>query len=156
MSNPGYSLTRTSPRYCSFRSCPCSGNPEVRILLVGGGVWEPAFTPIDEDHPKMPVNSYGETKLMLERALQWYASAYGWNVVAFRYFNACGATDIVGEDHRPETHIIPLLLQTATGERDRFQIYGGDYSTPDGTCVRPLRACRRYCSGPLAGFASAQ
>jgi UDP-glucose 4-epimerase len=96
----------------------------------------PVSTPIDEDDPKLPVNSYGETKLMLERALGWYATAYGWTVVAFRYFNACGATATVGEDHRPESHIIPLLFQAATGERDSFEIYGNDYPTPDGTCLR--------------------
>jgi UDP-glucose 4-epimerase len=96
----------------------------------------PHSTPIDEDHPKNPVNSYGETKLMLERALYWYAMAYGWTVVAFRYFNACGATTAIGEDHCPETHIIPLLLETAAGERDFFEIYGYDYSTVDGTCLR--------------------
>ena len=96
----------------------------------------PHSTPIDEEHPKNPVNSYGETKLALERALYWYAGAYGWTVLAFRYFNACGATATVGEDHQPETHIIPLLLQTAAGERSFFEIYGHDYPTPDGTCLR--------------------
>jgi UDP-glucose 4-epimerase len=96
----------------------------------------PAVSPIGEDHPKNPVNAYGETKLMLERVLQWYAAAYGWTIVAFRYFNACGGTDTAGEDHQPETHIIPLLLQTASGERDLFQIFGSDYPTPDGTCLR--------------------
>lgn len=96
----------------------------------------PRSTPIDEDSPKEPVNSYGETKLMLERVLHWYARAYGWSVFAFRYFNACGGTTAVGEDHCPETHIIPLLLATAAGERDCFEIYGHDYPTPDGTCLR--------------------
>jgi UDP-glucose 4-epimerase len=96
----------------------------------------PRTTPIDEDHPKGPVNSYGETKLSLERALYWYAGAYGWTVVAFRYFNACGATATIGENHHPETHIIPLLLQTVAGGRPFFEIYGDDYPTPDGTCLR--------------------
>ncbi|MFZ0773640.1 MAG: UDP-glucose 4-epimerase GalE [Candidatus Sulfotelmatobacter sp.] len=96
----------------------------------------PHSIPIDEDHFKEPVNSYGETKLMLERVLHWYAMAYGWTVVAFRYFNASGATAASGEDHCPETHIIPLLLETAAGERDFFEIYGHDYPTPDGTCLR--------------------
>ncbi len=96
----------------------------------------PRSTPIDEDHPKQPVNSYGETKLMLERVLYWYAMAYKWSVVAFRYFNACGASAAIGEDHCPETHIIPLLLQAAAGERDFFEIYGCDYPTADGTCLR--------------------
>lgn len=96
----------------------------------------PYTTPIDEEHTKAPVNSYGETKLALERALYWYAAAYNWTAVAFRYFNACGATSTRGEAHSPESHIIPLLLQTATGERPFFEIYGEDYPTPDGTCLR--------------------
>ena len=96
----------------------------------------PTSVPIDESHPTNPVNSYGESKLMLERALQWYAVAYGWTVVCFRYFNASGATATIGEDHRPETHIIPVLLQAAEGQRDFFEIYGDDYPTPDGTCLR--------------------
>jgi UDP-glucose 4-epimerase len=96
----------------------------------------PQTTPIVEEHSKNPVNSYGETKLSFERALYWYATAYGWTVVAFRYFNACGATATIGEHHQPETHIIPLLLQTAAGERAFFEIYGSDYETPDGTCLR--------------------
>jgi len=97
---------------------------------------DPQSLPIDEDQPKSPVNSYGETKLMLERVLDWYARAYGWNVVAFRYFNASGATEEIGEDHQPETHIIPLLLEAALGERPYFEIYGDDYPTRDGTCIR--------------------
>ena len=91
---------------------------------------------INEDDPKNPVNSYGETKLMLERALEWYARAYGWSVTALRYFNAAGGTPERGERHDPETHIIPLLLETAAGEREQFSIYGDDYDTPDGTCLR--------------------
>ncbi len=97
---------------------------------------DPQSTPITEDHPKNPVNPYGETKLMLERALTWYASAYDWTVVAFRYFNACGGTSTLGEVHRPETHIIPLLLAVAFGERECFEVFGHDYPTPDGTCMR--------------------
>lgn len=96
----------------------------------------PAKTPIDEDDPKVPVNAYGETKLMLERVLEWYVRAYGWSVTAFRYFNAAGATAQLGERHSPETHIIPLLLEVAAGERDFFEIYGDNYDTPDGTCLR--------------------
>lgn len=96
----------------------------------------PQLVPIDEDHPKDPVNAYGETKLSLERVLHWYSVAYGWTVVAFRYFNACGATTTIGENHHPETHVIPLLLQTAAGDRPFFEVYGSDYPTPDGTCLR--------------------
>jgi UDP-glucose 4-epimerase len=73
---------------------------------------------------------------MFERILRWYASAYGWTVAAFRYFNASGATRDAGENHRPETHVIPLLLEVAAGERGHFEIYGDDYDTADGTCIR--------------------
>jgi len=96
----------------------------------------PTVVPTPEEHPTEPVNSYGESKLMLERVLKWYASAYGWSVVAFRYFNACGGSDDWGERHEPETHIIPLLLQTASGRRRSFDVYGCDYPTSDGTCQR--------------------
>ncbi|MGZ4787485.1 MAG: UDP-glucose 4-epimerase GalE [Terriglobales bacterium] len=96
----------------------------------------PETTPIPEEHPKNPVNSYGETKLAFERMLRWYSQGYGWSVVAFRYFNACGATPSRGERHEPETHIIPLLLQVASGQRQTFIVYGDDYETPDGTCLR--------------------
>jgi UDP-glucose 4-epimerase len=98
------------------------------------GEVEAAF--VDEDAPKKPLNSYGETKLMFEQILRLYASAYGWSVFAFRYFSAAGATLQLGERHEPETHIIPLLLQVAAGEREYFNIYGDDYDTPDGTCLR--------------------
>lgn len=96
----------------------------------------PQQVPIDEDSPKNPVNSYGETKLILERVLQWYAKSYDWTVFAFRYFNAAGATEELGERHTPETHLIPLVLQAASGERESFTIYGEDYETPDRTCLR--------------------
>ena len=96
----------------------------------------PTRVPIQEDDPKNPVNAYGESKLALERVLQWYCSAYDWSVVAFRYFNACGSIEGHGERHDPETHIIPLLLQAAVGSRPFFEIYGDDYPTADGTCLR--------------------
>ncbi len=97
---------------------------------------DPLTVSIAEDHPKNPVNSYGESKLMFEQILRWYVSAYDWSVVAFRYFNASGGASEWGERHDPETHIIPLLLQTASGRRSKFEIYGTDYPTPDGTCLR--------------------
>jgi UDP-glucose 4-epimerase len=96
----------------------------------------PLQSPVEEDAAKAPVNAYGESKLALERILQWYARAYGWSVVAFRYFNASGAVAGNGERHEPETHILPLLLQVASGRREFFEIYGTDYPTPDGTCIR--------------------
>lgn len=96
----------------------------------------PKTIPISEEDAKNPVNSYGQSKLAFEGILASYARAYGMNAVCFRYFNASGATDTLGEDHRPETHIIPLLFEAVAGERDYFTIYGDDYPTPDGTCLR--------------------
>ncbi len=96
----------------------------------------PERVPIEEDDPQKPVNPYGESKLIFERILQWYAKAYDWRVFSFRYFNAAGASADLGERHDPETHIIPLLLQAASGDREFFNIYGDDYDTPDGTCLR--------------------
>lgn len=96
----------------------------------------PLVAAIPEDHPTNPVNPYGESKLMFEQVLRSYASAYGWSAIAFRYFNACGAGSGWGERHAPETHIIPLLLQAASGRRPFFEVFGTDYDTPDGTCRR--------------------
>lgn len=96
----------------------------------------PDSAPIAEEAPKKPLNSYGETKLIFEQILRWYASAYGWSVFAFRYFSAAGATALHGERHQPETHLVPILLEVAAGERECFEIYGDDYDTADGTCLR--------------------
>lgn len=98
----------------------------------------PTYTPIDEDHPKNPINPYGQTKLMFEKILADYDSAYGLKSVCLRYFNAAGShpDGILGERHDPETHLIPLVLEAATGDRDKITVYGKDYDTPDGTCIR--------------------
>jgi len=96
----------------------------------------PRVLPILEEHAKEPVNAYGESKLIFEQVLKWYAAAYGWSVVVFRYFNACGGDGEWGERHEPETHVIPLLLQAASGRRESIEVYGTDYPTPDGSCVR--------------------
>ena len=98
----------------------------------------PERTPITEDTPQRPVNPYGESKLMVERALHWYGEAHGLRYAALRYFNAAGADPDgeIGEDHDPETHLIPLILDTAIGRRQRIDIYGTDYPTSDGTAVR--------------------
>ena len=97
---------------------------------------EPEAHPIEETAPTNPTNPYGEAKLAFERAMQWYDRAYGLRYASLRYFNAAGATERCGEDHDPETHIIPITLQAATGKRARVEIYGDDYPTPDGTCIR--------------------
>ncbi|MEZ5346640.1 MAG: UDP-glucose 4-epimerase GalE [Pyrinomonadaceae bacterium] len=97
---------------------------------------EPKYLPIDERHDQNPTNPYGWSKFMIERILESYSSAYGLNFVGLRYFNAAGATETLGERHDPETHLIPLVLQTALGNRDSISVYGNDYDTPDGTAVR--------------------
>lgn len=99
---------------------------------------EPEYLPIDEAHPQRPINPYGESKLMVEKILSDYASAYGLNSVCLRYFNACGADPDgeIGECHDPETHLIPLILQAASGRRDSISVFGRDYETLDGTCIR--------------------
>jgi len=99
---------------------------------------EPIYSPIDESHPKSPVNPYGRTKLFVEQVLADYRQAYGLKSVSLRYFNAAGADPDGknGERHHPETHLIPLVLKAASGERDSITVYGKDYETPDGTCIR--------------------
>jgi UDP-glucose 4-epimerase len=98
----------------------------------------PKTNPIPEDHPQNPINPYGMSKLMVEQILDDFDQAYDLKSVRFRYFNACGADPEgrLGEDHSPETHLIPLVLLTALGKRDSISIFGTDYPTPDGTCVR--------------------
>jgi UDP-glucose 4-epimerase len=98
----------------------------------------PKTVPIPEDHPQSPINPYGATKLMVERILADFDVAYGLKSVCFRYFNAAGAdpSGLLGEDHNPETHLIPLVLLTALGKRQSVSIFGTDYPTPDGTCIR--------------------
>jgi len=99
---------------------------------------EPIEIPITERHPQNPITPYGRSKLMVEQILKDFSNAYGLKYVSLRYFNAAGADPDgeVGEDHRPETHLIPLVLQTALGQRERINIFGDNYPTKDGTCIR--------------------
>ena len=99
---------------------------------------EPQYVPIDEAHPQQPINPYGRTKLMVEQALADYDKAYGLKSVCLRYFNAAGADPEgqLGERHEPETHLVPLVLQAASGRRAHISVFGRDYDTPDGTCIR--------------------
>ncbi len=96
----------------------------------------PEKMPIDESPPQRPINPYGESKLMFERILRWYGEIHGLCFTALRYFNAAGASEKFGEDHRIETHLIPNILKVALGQRESVDIYGTDYPTPDGTCIR--------------------
>jgi len=97
---------------------------------------QPERVPITEDEPQRPQNPYGASKLMFEHTLKWYQELHGIQPVFLRYFNACGATAIYGEDHDPETHLIPLVLRVALGQRANVKVFGNDYDTPDGTCLR--------------------
>lgn len=99
---------------------------------------EPRYCPVDEAHPRDPINPYGRTKWMVEQALPDYERAYGLRSVSLRYFNAAGAhpAALLGERHEPETHLVPLVLQAAAGRRPHVTVFGRDYATPDGTCVR--------------------
>jgi len=99
---------------------------------------EPIEVPITEDEKQQPINPYGFTKLVIERALADYTHAYDWGYAALRYFNAAGASadGEIGEDHEPETHLIPIILQVALGQRQHVSVFGDDYPTPDGTCIR--------------------
>lgn len=96
----------------------------------------PERLPMTEDLPTRPINPYGESKLMVERMLHWYEQRYGLECVIFRYFNAAGATERFGEHHRIETHLIPNVLKVALGRAPHCEVYGTDYPTPDGTCIR--------------------
>jgi UDP-glucose-4-epimerase GalE len=118
-------MAATGTRYLVLSStCATYGLPEV--------------LPIAEEHPQRPVNPYGESKLSVERALKWYEDAHGLRSVALRFFNAAGADPDgeIGEDHDPETHLIPLAIQAALGLRKELNVFGTDYPTPDGTAIR--------------------
>src|SRR5438067_4189259 len=96
----------------------------------------PERTPIDESFPQRPINPYGESKLAFEKILRWYDQIHGLKFVSLRYFNAAGASGKFGEDHRLETHLIPNVLKVALGQKAHIEIFGTDYETPDGTCIR--------------------
>lgn len=112
---------------------------------------EPRYTPIDETHPKSPINPYGRSKLMVEQMLADYDQAYGLRSVCLRYFNAAGAhpDGLLGERHDPETHLIPLILQAASGRREAISVFGRDYPTADGTCIRDYIHIMDLCQAHL-------
>ena len=112
------------------------GVPHLVLSSTCATYGEPAKQPIEESEPTAPTNPYGETKLALEQAMKWYAHGHGLRFVSLRYFNAAGATERCGERHEPETHLIPLVLQAVAGQRPHVTVFGQDYPTRDGTCVR--------------------
>lgn len=115
---------------------------------------EPSYTPIDEAHPKQPINPYGRSKWMVEQILEDYDCAFGLKSVCLRYFNAAGADPegLVGERHEPETHLIPILLQVASGRRERAFVFGTDYPTNDGTCIRDYIHVVDLCAAHIAAL----
>lgn len=106
------------------------------VLSSTAGVYASSDEPLKEDHPLGPTSVYGQTKLMVEQGLEWYRQIFGLHYAALRYFNAAGALPNHGEDHQPESHLIPLVLRVALGQRESIHIFGSDYPTPDGTCIR--------------------
>ena len=114
----------------------------------------PQKLPLTEDHPQLPINPYGQTKLDVENFLKACARAYGISFVALRYFNASGAAEdgTIGEDHTPETHLIPLTIFAATGKRASIKVFGDDYDTPDGTCLRDYIHVDDLCRAHIAAF----
>jgi len=115
---------------------------------------EPVRMPMDETHPQQPINPYGRSKLMVEQILEDYDRAYGLKSTCLRYFNAAGADPEgeIGERHDPETHLIPLILQAASGRRDAITVFGTDYDTPDGTCIRDYIHVQDLCEAHLLGL----
>jgi UDP-glucose 4-epimerase len=115
---------------------------------------EPDYVPIDEAHPNRPLNPYGRSKLMIEQVLTDYDKAFDLRSVCLRYFNAAGADPEgqLGERHDPETHLIPLILQAASGRRENIHVFGRDYDTPDGTCIRDYIHIVDLCSAHLAAL----
>lgn len=113
----------------------------------------PDRVPMTEDLPQRPINPYGESKLMFEKILLWYRQLHGLEFVAFRYFNAAGASERFGEHHRVETHLIPNVLKVALGQAKQCEIYGTDYPTPDGTCIRDYIHIRDLAQAHILGLA---
>ena len=123
---------------CLLEAMNVTGVNKIVFSSTAAVYGDPEGTPIVEDSITEPTNPYGETKLAMEKMMKWFESAYGINYVSLRYFNAAGADKDgnIGEDHVPETHLIPLVLQVPLGKRDKIDIYGDDYDTADGTCIR--------------------
>jgi UDP-glucose 4-epimerase len=129
-------VNNTARPYVLLEAMVAHGVPRFIFSSTAAIFGDPEYTPIDEAHPKKPTNAYGFAKYQVELGLAWVNRLRGMGVCCLRYFNASGCSETLGEDHRPETHLIPLMLQVARGERSHLYVYGTDYPTPDGTCVR--------------------
>lgn len=139
MVNPGKYFENNILGGLNLLECMIKHNVKIFIFSSTAAVYgEPKIIPIPEDHSTIPTNVYGSSKLMFEEILKWYNKIFGIRYISLRYFNAagCDPEGELGEDHNPETHLIPLILKTALGQREYVEIYGVDYPTPDGTCIR--------------------
>ena len=123
---------------CLLQSMVAHGVDKIVFSSTAATYGEPEQVPILETDKTDPTNCYGETKLAMEKMMRWTSQAHGLRYVALRYFNACGAhsSGLIGEAHNPETHLIPVILQVPNGKREKISIFGDDYATPDGTCIR--------------------
>jgi UDP-glucose 4-epimerase len=122
---------------CRMLAAMAAAGVDRLVFSSSAGVYgEPDVVPIREDNPRRPVNVYGDTKRVFENVLEWQAEKAGLRHISLRYFNAAGASERHGEDHDPETHLVPIALAAASGRRPGLTVFGNDYDTPDGTCVR--------------------
>jgi UDP-glucose 4-epimerase len=139
MQNPGkYYHNNVYGALCLLDKMKTCGVKKIIFSSTAATYGEPESVPVLESDATNPTNTYGETKLAMEKMMKWYDAAHGIKFVALRYFNAAGAHEngLIGEDHSPETHLVPLILQVPLGQREFISIYGDDYPTPDGTCIR--------------------
>ena len=137
MKNPGKYFQNNLGNAINLADAAVAGGVKRFVVSsTAATVGEPEEIPIRETTAQNPINPYGESKLCFEKALRWYSDVHGLQYAALRYFNAAGASEQFGEDHDPETHLIPILLQVAAGKREKAMLFGDDYDTPDGTCIR--------------------
>jgi UDP-glucose 4-epimerase len=136
MARPGKYFANNVQRSLELMEACVQAHVQRFVLSSTAAVYAPAEDLLTEESPIAPANVYGQTKRMVEQALDWYSRTGGLRYAALRYFNAAGALPGRGEDHRPESHLIPLVLRVALGQRPQAEIFGRDYPTPDGTCVR--------------------
>ena len=136
MKNPGKFLSNNLVNSLALIEAAVSANVRRFVLSSTAAIFQSSEEPLDEDSPIGPTNTYGYTKLAVEQSLEWYRQIHGLHFAALRYFNASGALPGRGEAHQPESHLIPRVLQVAMGKADAAYIFGTDYPTPDGTCIR--------------------
>lgn len=136
MKDPGRFYNNNFTNSVSLMETAVRAGVKQFVLSSTAAIFKSSEEPLSEESPIGPTNVYGHTKLLVEQALDWYRQIHGLHFAALRYFNACGALPNRGEAHQPESHLIPLVLRVPLGERDSANIYGTDYPTPDGTCIR--------------------